>query len=336
MKTTLLPWLLILLAGCATYVDVKREQPVLYKVNAEHPGLGVLHVSVEDEVLARAPNDFSNMTGLVVKAAKDYAEQRGGFQVVDYTSLGFTAPWKRGYDRGNEAVFTLSSLEGVPAGTQTPVVLVVKVLDWRTFVETVDKTSKDVARVKLQLSTWTREGHQVHSEVVEALARAGDMQLHLKAGNAQLVHWYQKSDGRGPFFSQPGKRDQLFLNALREAVGVHLYPYFPHQVNERLVLIDDAPLKPGVEAAQAGRYDEALQKWEAIYQADPKAHGALYNAGLMHMVKGDDARALELLARAAQVEDKFLYRSMRDVVGDRLAMRKEIGAAGVTAVAPGS
>src|SRR5690349_10042243 len=122
------------LAGCSSYIDVKRQQPPLYRVQAERPGLGLLHVSVDDDVLARAPNDFSNMTGLIAKVAKDYADQRGGFTFVNYVDLGFTPKWQRERSfRSNETSYTLTSLEGVPAGVQTPLVLVVKVLDWRTY-----------------------------------------------------------------------------------------------------------------------------------------------------------------------------------------------------------
>ncbi|MGQ0506683.1 MAG: hypothetical protein ACT4TC_15330 [Myxococcaceae bacterium] len=321
----------VTLGGCASYVDVKRQQPVLYRVSAEKPGVGLLHVSVDDEVLAKAPNDFSNMTGLVAKVAKDYAEQRGGFNVVNYTDLGFTPRWTRQRNwNEKEPSYLLSPLEGVPAGVQTPLVMVAKVLDWRTFSEPVGKNVRNVAAVKLMISTWTREGKEVTSEVVDALAREGEMTLHLKAGNHELVRGYQHADGRRAFLHQPEKRDELFMNALREAVGVHLFPFFPHEIEERQALIDDAALKPGVEAAQAGRWDEAMAQWEGVAKSAPKSHGALYNLAVGHMVRGDDAKAYELFAQAATLEDKFLYRSMRDLVKDRLALRKEIGAAGVS------
>jgi hypothetical protein len=288
-------------------------------------------------VLARAPNDFGNMTGLIAKVTRDYVDERGGFMAVDYTHLGFHPRWERSMDaRTNAPPVKVPSMAGVPAGVQTPLVTVARVVDWRTYNETFNGKTVDVAHVQLVLSTWTREGREVHTEQVDALARANDQFLHLKAGDQHLVVWYQKSDGRGPFYRQPEKREELFMNALREAVGVHYYPYFPHKVQERLVLADDEPLKPGVQAALRGAWDEALASWSEVAQKDPKAHGALYNMAMVHLVKGDDVKAHELLKQAYEINDKMLYSGMLENIGARIGMRKTVTPSGEISTAPAS
>lgn len=324
---------MVALSGCATYVDVKRTQKPIYQVEDEQPGVGLLNVSADDEVMARAPNDFSNMTGLVSKVAKDYfAAARPEMKFVDYTDLGFQPVWKKNHS-SDKFPYTLENLAGIPAGAQTPLVTVVKVVDWRTFNETIDKKTYVTAHVALQFSTWTREGQLVKTELVDALAREGMMGVSLKSNNESpmMVHWFQKADGQDQMRFLKADREKLFWAALQQAVGLHFFPFFEHGIAERHVLIDDEPYKPGVLDAQAGRYEDALAKWTAVYEADPKAHGALYNAGLVHMMKGDDKKALECFTRAVAGEDKFLYRSMRDSVKDRLSWRKTIRASGVTA-----
>ncbi len=57
---------------------------------------------------------------------------------------------------------------------------------------------------------------------------------------------------------------------------------------------------------------------------DPKAHGALHNAALMKLIKGDDEGALELLKKAYAIEDKMGYGALITEVSDRIAMRKTI------------
>jgi tetratricopeptide (TPR) repeat protein len=324
--------LTMVVSGCATYVDAQREQHPIFSVQSELQGIGLVDVSIPDDVLARAPNDFSNMTGLIAKTMRDYVEARGGFSAMDYTHLGFKAKWERGY--ATEPA-KLRSVEGVPAGAQTPLVTAVRVLNWRTYTEGKDQALVDVAQVRLQFSTWTKDGREVYSEVIEAIARANDFQLHLKAGDQHIVRWFQHSDGRKGFDHQPKERAELFMNALREAVSVHLYPFFPHKVMERLVLIDDEPLKPGVQAAVRGNWEEAFELWKGVSEKDPKSHGALYNMGLIHLIKGEDEQALAHFERAVAIKDTLLYSSMANGVSARMKLRKTITVGGVSA-APGS
>ncbi len=326
---------LVALSGCATYLDAQRDQRVLYTVQAPQAGTSLLDVSVPDDVIARAPNDFSNMTGLIAKTMRDYVELKGQFVALDKSDLGFHAKWERtGNDPNNLAAVRVRSLEGVPAGIQTPLVTVARVVDWRTSLEQKGKDSVDVAHVELIMSTWTREGTEVLTEHIDALARSDSPFLFLKAGDHHLVTWFQKSDGHEPFMKHPANRAELFMNVIREAVGVHYYPYFAHKVAERMVLVDDEPLKPGVQAALRGNFDEALQAWVEVAAKDPKAHGALYNAALMHLIKGDDEGALGLLEQAYKLEDKFLYGGVMDDVKARIAMRKTVGPGG--SVQPGA
>lgn len=319
------------LSGCSTFLAVDRQQAPIFTVQGERPGIGLLDVAVDDEVLARAPNDFSNLTGLISKVLRDYVDERGGFVGVDYTMLGFKPHWERSYDaRENAAPVKVKQLDGVPAGVQTQLVTVVKVLDWSTTTEVFNKQTKDVAHVRLVMSTWTREGREVLTEVCDALWRSGESTLFLKAGDRRLAEWFQKSDGHGPFMRTTERRADLFMSSLREAVGVHLYPYFPHKVHENLVMMDDEPLKPALQAALRGAYDEALAGWTELYQKDPQNHGAMYDAAMMLLVKGDEAGAYLLLKKAYALKDKWIYGAMMDTIGARLAMRKSISAAGVS------
>jgi len=320
------------LSGCSTFLAVDRQQAPIFTVQGERPGIGLLDVSVDDEVLARAPNDFSNMTGLISKVMRDYVDERGGFVAVDYTMLGFKPRWQRSNDaRPNAAPVKVASMDGVPAGVQTPVVTVVKVLDWSTAVEVINKQQRDVAHVRLVMSTWTREGREVLTEVCDALWRSGEPTLFLKAGDKRVAEWFQKSDGHGPFMPRTERRFDLFMASLREAVGVHLYPFFPHKVHENLVMMDDEPLKPALQAALRGAYDEALAGWTELFQKDPQNHGAMYDAAMMLYVKGDEDGAYLLLKKAYALKDKWIYGAMMDSIGERLAMRKAIGPAGVNA-----
>ncbi len=318
------------MTNCATYIDVQRDQRAIYEVNTEKPGIGLLDVNVPDDVLARAPNDFSNMTGLIAKSLRDYVDARGNFVAVDYTHLGFHPKWERAMSGVvNAPVFKVNSLQGVPAGAQTPLVTVVRVVDWRTTTETVNNQVKDVAHVQLIFSTWTKEGQEVSTEMVDALARAGESMMFLKAGEQALVTWYEKSDGRTKLQTNPTKRDQLFFQVMHEAVNLHLYPYFAHKVGDRLVLVDDEPYKAGVQAALRGSFDEAEGLFKATFEKDPKAHGGMYNAAMMRLIKGDDAAAAALLQQALAVEDKFLYRGMLSDITTRQRLHRRIGAGGL-------
>ena len=124
--------------------------------------------------MMRAPSDFSNMTGMIAKMMRDYVDQRGGFSAFDKSDLGFKAKWSHVSSiRPEEAQWRVSPLEGVPAGIQTPLVSVIRVVDWRTYTETEGKSTVDVAHVQLIMSTWTKEGKEVLTEQVDVLARAG-------------------------------------------------------------------------------------------------------------------------------------------------------------------
>jgi hypothetical protein len=316
--------------GCATALDARREQRVLYTVQAENPGVGLLDVFVPDDVLARAPNDFSNMTGLIAKVMKEYFEERGGMASADSTHLGFKAKWER-VNAGhlNAPPYKVANLDGVPVGAQTPLVTVARIVDWRTYTESFNNQVKDVARVQLILSTWTKEGKEVNTELVDAQVSAGNMTLLLKAGDDEMVVLYQESDGRTRFSHQPTRRDELFMAALRAAVQVHYYPYVPHVVSEKYLLADGDALKPGLHAALGGRYEEARAMWEEVYTADPQAHGALFNAAVMLSIRGDDEGAAELLKQARAIRDGMIYQKESASIARRLQMKKTISAAGV-------
>jgi tetratricopeptide (TPR) repeat protein len=110
-------------------------------------------------------------------------------------------------------------------------------------------------------------------------------------------------------------------------VAGYLRPFVAHELAESYQLVDDEATRAGVLAAKEGRYDEALAAWTQVYEADGKNHGALYNAAVIHIVKGYDRKALELLLRATSIEDKLLYRSVLGGVKARVGARREVGAA---------
>ncbi len=318
---------LLLASGCATTIEVTRRQPALIEVVAPAPGVGILSVDADDEVMARAPNDFANMTGLVVKAAKDYLRaEAANFVAVDYGELGFTPKWVRSKSSNDPMLYRVDAMECVPAGVQTPLVTVVKVLDWRTYVETVDKISRDVARVSLVFSTWTKDGAPVRQELVtaEAIARVNGVRLTTWPDAGRLLTWFQRS---GAYSSAwlPEDRARLFREALSAAVALHYFPFLPHTLRERYVLMDDGPLEQGVLLAQSGRYAEAKDAWLQVAAADERAHKAFYNAAVMCLVEGDDARADELLTRAVSIDDRLLYTDLLRSVRERLLMRKRVG-----------
>lgn len=335
MRSTLLPGALVALvlgSGCATYADFKREQAPILQLAGDGAGVGLLQVEADDEVVAKAPNDFSNMTGLVSKAIKDYFKLQGTqLTFKDYTDLEYQARFTP--NRSSTRIpYTVTELPGVPAGVQSPLVTVVKVLDWRTFLEK-DQSDKpvDVARVSLLMSTWTRDGQPVRSEVITAQGRAnqwGGVALDVDPEPGRLMVWFKRSDTDQPrdLSHAPKDRTKLFLAALKDAVAVHYYPYFPHEVSERHVIADDELLKPGVVEAQTGRLEQALALWEKVAAENPKSHGAVYNCALVHLVRGDDEKAAELLRQAVAIEKSWLYEDLLASIKTRLDLRKVIGA----------
>ncbi len=319
------------LSGCATWIDVKRNQPPILKIEDAQPGIGLLLVHAEDEVMARAPNDFSNMSGLIVRAAKNYfVARRPEARFVDYTDLGYQVSWR--YDPDSTIPWEPEEVVGIPTGVQTSLVTLVKVVDWRTYIETENEKSWKAARIALVFSTWTRDGQHVKNEHVVAQAReGGKITLNVYSDHLSMTGAWKRADGKHRDFYTDTDREKLFWSVLDEAVGYHYFPFFQQEILERFVLIDDEPYKPGVLDAQAGRFDEALAKWTALYEADPKAHGALYNAGIIHAMKGDDEKALGLFDRAISGDDKFLYRQLRDSVRYRVEARRTLGTSSVTA-----
>ncbi|MBL9037442.1 MAG: hypothetical protein JNG84_02900 [Archangium sp.] len=305
---------MVLLAACGTTLKAERRESALYSFEQERPGTSLLDVSIPDEVLARAPNDFGNIAGLVSKTLRDTIDAQGGFMAFDKTDLGFKGTWDRG---------ALRPVEGVPAGVQTPLVTLVRVVDWRTVVETYGKQTRDVARVHLVLSTWTREGKEVSTDDIEVVATAGVNQRSIRTNHERVLSWYRTMYDD---FSAPtlNTRAELFMAALRDAMALHCYPFFSHRPVVRYSLMDDEPLKPGVQAALSGNYDEAQALWLAVAEKDPAAHGALYDAAVIHAIKGDDEAAYRLLVRAMNIEDKYLYLVLRSDVEARLTLRKKI------------
>ena len=85
----------------------------------------------------------------------------------------------------------------------------------------------------------------------------------------------------------------------------------PHEVLISVVLADvkgTIAKKAGAHAA-AGRYDRALDFYTRALLQSPDDHGILFNAGVMHEMKGNLVRASGLYAKALQIEPKDKYRA---------------------------
>jgi tetratricopeptide (TPR) repeat protein len=301
-------WALVGCAGAKPY-EVLRKQEPLIPVERGALAVGLLQVHAEDAVLELAPEMYLNVNGLVVKAMK---EQLGalGIEAVDYTDFGYEVAWRKTPKPGG-VDFSLEALPPLPLGVRTPLVTVVEVLEWRLFEPNAAGWSRHLARITLVLSTWTREGAPLRSEVVQVTAGAGDTVRLLSGSSYREAEASARQRSPGALPTDP---DALFLAALGHALGVHFIDYQALQVQEWHVPSEDGASRSGLTYLRAGLDDKALAVFTQAFEANPRAHGALYNAALVHIARGEDAEALELLARARAVKDKALYRRvMKDV-----------------------
>ncbi|MFP2926321.1 hypothetical protein ACLESO_14095 [Pyxidicoccus sp. 3LG] len=319
---------LLTLVGCGptfSSVHVMRRHVPLPVVE-EAPAVGILQVHVEDTVLETAPEDFLHVSGLVVKAAKEHLAQTG-IPVEDYVDLEDAPPvrWTRGPSRDSRTPLSLEALPPLPFGVRTPLVTLVEVWEWKVDEQQEKEepgepgsVHRDRASVTLLLSTWTREGEPVSTEVIRASAVAGDT-LFLKAtGGEQRVSAYLGLRGAS---RMPDDTKALFWTVLREAVGLHYASHLPYLVPEQWPLEKSHAKEWKYQAFLAERFDVLLAAWTRAYQADPLAHGALYNAALVHLIRGEDEQALPLLQRAFSVKGEAVYLQTLDSIRDRVATK---------------
>jgi hypothetical protein len=300
---------LLALAGCGpTFVPIQvMRKHVPPPVVREAPAVGILQVHVEDAVLETAPHDFLHVSALVVKAARDHLSQTG-IPVEDFVDPE-DAPvrWARQPARKGRTLLSLDALPPPPFGVKTPLVTLVEV--WRWTVEEHAQHGggghKDRAAITLLLSTWTLQGEPVCTEVVSARAVAGDRLVLDTTGDPSRVDAYLGLRARQ---QMPDDTKALFWTVLREAVGLHFAALLPYRVPETRELEMSQASELDRQAFLREYLDAPLRSWTRRYQAKPGAHGALYNAALVHMLQGDDEKALPLLRRAAALNDSGVYR----------------------------
>ncbi|AKJ08377.1 Hypothetical protein AA314_10003 [Archangium gephyra] len=322
--------LLPLGAGAAVPSGVEeatRWQPPLVQLEGQPLSVGLLLVHADDSLLAVTPPDLLNVSGLVARAIQDYFHAAGGqVQVVDYTELGFQL-WNRPRTKAEQErdprALELGPWPGVPLGVKTALVTVVKVVRWELVPAAPDGLAGEKALLALLMSTWTREGQPVQTELIEVHGATGEHLLWLRSKQAAVALYEElRAPHRRP---SPEDASGMFLALLHEAVGLHYFLLLPHEVRERLELVGRED-EPGVRAFREGRHADALKEWLARAEADPKDHAALYNAARVLALRGEDRRALRLLGRARTVEDLPLYREQWQRVHQRVARMREIGA----------
>lgn len=315
-------------------VPVVRHQAPLIRLEGQPLSVGLLLVYADDELLEKTRSDLWNVSGIVVKAVRDYFRSAGsGVQVVDYTDLGFEM-WTRPRTEGEKARdplgVRLDPWPGVPLGVTTSLVTVVKVKKWNVGPATADWSTGEGTGMGLLMSTWTREGQPVSTEYIEAYGRTGGALKFLSKEAAVDLYEEVRAPHRQPL---PGEWTEMFWAVVREAVGLHYFAFLPAEVPESVTLVgreEDA----GVKAFREARYEDALESWRREAEANPRAHGALYDAALAQVMLGRDREALSLLARAWQVEDTPLYRTAWERVLRRLKRTQVMGGAKVRTQTP--
>jgi hypothetical protein len=322
------------LCACATYVDVKRSVPPYIELSGP-PGVGLLSIGIDDNVMARLPPEFSNYNGIVFKVVKDYfAGESANMTVIDYTGLGFSPQWipTTNIIMGMPAFADarLPTLPKVPASVQTPLVTVVRIVDWRvgTDVSQDGKTKKEVAHVALVFSTWTRDGHLVRHEWVSAGATGGSFgaSVYANPNNPELSKEFYRAYPETTRTLMTSDHSQLFWTSIKLAVAYHYYAFVPHQLTERFSLDDAEPYKDGVLFMQQGKYDAALDAWRKITLADPNASGAFYNLAVAYLAKGDEQKADEMLTQAVALHDGSRAELLQTSLRTRMRMRQTVAA----------
>ena len=129
----------------------------------------------------------------------------------------------------------------------------------------------------------------------------------------------------------PDDPKALFWTALREAVGLHYASLLPYQVPEERRVEDDHAQGAERRVLLQEQLDIQLAIWTRAFQDDPGAHGALYNAALVHILRGQDEQALPLLRRAFAVRDWSVYRETLDETLGRVNARNRVRKHGLPA-----
>jgi len=307
-------------------LEVTRRQPPLVRLEGQPLSVGILLVHADDALLENLRSDLWNLSGLLVKATRDYFKAAGGqVQVVDYTDLGFqlwNRPRTKAQQQRDPKDLEMGPWPGAPLGVKTSLVTVVKVV--RASAGPVDAGGGAAQAVSfvLLMSTWTREGQPVSTELLDMTGNTRGA-LRLQSLEAALALYDEvRGPSRRPLPEDPA---EMLWAMLREGVGLHYFRWLPHEVPERLVLVG-TEADENVRALREGRDADALEGWRRKYEEEPEAHGALYDAAMVLALRGEDSQALRLLAEARQVKDLPLYEGAWQRVHQRVSRRLVVGA----------
>lgn len=306
--------------------------------------LALVTVDVPKKVMERAPSDFADMPGMIAAALLG-AFRGSPVKLVDKVSLGHmmeiepsSAPEievlpgvtvQADHAPPENAIYIAKAPEGLPVGVTAPLVLGVRVLDWRLIKKEAGTKNKprkvDNARVDVVYSLWTHDGREVETRRVKA-----DLAFMTKfAQGVKLL------PGRGPdgmyqtkeFFFGGGSMDRrrLFEQAVEINARAFAFPFAEHQIPVSAVWDDSVDsVKPGVDKADRGDLPGAIESWTEVLKTDPKCAPALFNTGVAYELQGDDETAKTKYDEALGVNARDLYRRTRKALRARIEMRQTI------------
>lgn len=337
-KILLASWTVLLFSGCGASTMAKIDEPAYWQLPS-NAKIALVTVDVPKKVLERAPSDFSNMRMLLHGALN--AAFGGTYEIVDRSDLGFKqviAPVQKEANKlwiftedtaptlPRDQVWGAEPPKGLPTGVVEPLTLGVKILRWTLNNEEtmVNHVAKTVATADLEFvcTLWTRGGSEIETVrmLVHATPEMGDTSVtSVPPRDHVLMQEYRAADA---FL---GDREKAFRVALENSGTWFAWPYLPHQINYQAVF--DAPddnHKAAVKLTAEGKWDEAFAVWKTMADADAKAAAAVFNMGQVKRVQGKTQEALEYFTKAAELDDKLLYRSYRDGLAARMKQVKTV------------
>ena len=324
--------------ACGSSTMAKVNETAYWSVPS-NTKVALITVDASKKVGERAPSDFANFKAMLMGSLS--AAFGAHVEIVDKTELGFKqliAPVQKEAKKlwifteetapvmPADQVWGAEAPKGLPTGVTEPLTLAVKVLAWSVNNELVGNGSLakevPVAHLDLVYSLWTKAGKEVETvRVVNSVngEMRGEFVSSLPARNWRLVSDYRGADGA------MGDREKVFRAAVANTGSWFSWPYLPHEVSFQAVwhTTDDRD-KPAVKLADEGKWEEAFAVWKGMADADAKAAPPLYNMGVVRYVQGNRAEALAFFNKACALDDKLLYRQMRDKVVEGDQLRKAV------------
>lgn len=329
MRTPVTTSLLVLSALLSLGATLQVQRPIekLWSFDVDPVSIGLVQVKVEEDVNAKAPSDFANMSGLIAGAADRCVNRAGsGATFKSYTDLGFEAKWERAPQSTDPVPWIAAPFEGLPNGVDTALVTAIKVLDWRTYTvkDTTTKLDTNAAKVTLVMTTRTRTGKEVLSELTSATVQEGlnGENVSTSPSWGHIGDWFLRADGRRVNEMLPADRKFLFERAVEDAVCVHYFPFMPHQLADGLNILGGKEAKPAVEKAKAKDYDGAIAELEKWAAAAPEDDTPLFDIGSIWYVRGDYAKAKEYLERANAIKKTGLTSQYLSAIEFKDKMKK--------------